>query len=89
MGADPNGLPDRSHGFHSHATALHQAVYSGSLESVRILVAAGADLKVADSIYGGTPLGWSMYMQTEVQDESEKNKYREIEFYLKSLETKK
>ena len=85
-GADPNGFPDRSQGFHSHATALHQAVYSGSLESVKMLVAAGANLQAADNIYGGSPIGWAIHMQTEIQDEREKKKFREIELFLQSLE---
>ena len=89
QGADPNGSPENSQGFHSHATALHQAVYSGSLESVKILIAAGADLDAQDRIYGGTPLGWAMYMPSEIKDETEIKKYREIETYLKTFENKK
>ena len=38
-GASPNGFcPD---GFHAHSTPLHQAVFSGSLDAVRVLVDAG------------------------------------------------
>jgi len=46
---------------YSHATALHHAVHSGSLETVKVLVEAGAPLDVKDSAYGGTPLGWADY----------------------------
>jgi hypothetical protein len=46
---------------YSHATALHHAVYSGSLDAVKVLVEAGAALDVADTIYAGTPLGWAEY----------------------------
>jgi hypothetical protein len=46
---------------YSHATALHHAVHSGSLEAVTILVDAGADLDAKDTAYGGTPLGWAEY----------------------------
>jgi hypothetical protein len=46
---------------YSHATALHHAVYSGSLEAVMVLVEAGAALDMKDTIYGGTPLGWAEY----------------------------
>jgi len=53
------GVP--SPDLYSHATALHHAVYSGSLESVKVLVEAGAPLDVKDSAYGGTPLGWADY----------------------------
>jgi peptide-methionine (S)-S-oxide reductase len=69
-------------GFHSHASPLHQAVYSGSLEAVKILVQAGADRDAIDKVYNGTPLGWAIYMQTEENDEMTKRKYREIENYL-------
>lgn len=46
---------------YSHATALHHAVYSGSLDAVKVLVEAGADLDAKDTIYEGTPLGWAEY----------------------------
>ena len=81
-GMDVNAYLDRSSGFHSHATALHQAVFSGSLDSVKTLVDAGADLNAKDRIYGGTPLDWAIYMQTEEKDEIKKKKYTEIETFL-------
>jgi hypothetical protein len=46
---------------YSHATALHHAVYSGSLDAVKVLVEAGASLDTKDAIYEGTPLGWAEY----------------------------
>ena len=47
---------------YSHATPLHHAVwYSGSMETVTVLVEAGADLDIKDTIYEGTPLGWAEY----------------------------
>ncbi|UVI29404.1 ankyrin repeat domain-containing protein [Paenibacillus spongiae] len=52
-------------GFHEHATALHHAVDSGSLDAVKVLVEAGADLGIRDRIYQGTPLGWSEHFQHE------------------------
>ncbi|MBA2634420.1 MAG: ankyrin repeat domain-containing protein, partial [Chloroflexi bacterium] len=60
-------------GFHPHATALHHAVNSGSLEAVKVLVEAGADLRTKDLLYGGTPLGWAEYLGR-----------REIAAYLRS-----
>ena len=83
-GADPNGSGTRDDfaGFHSHATALHQAVYSGSLECVRLLVEAGASLDATDKVYSGTPLGWAIYMQTEEKDAEKIKRYKEIENYL-------
>lgn len=46
---------------YSHATALHHAVYSGSLDAVKVLVEAGAAPDTKDKIYGGTPLGWAEF----------------------------
>jgi hypothetical protein len=50
-------------GFHPHATPLHHAVYADSLESVRVLVNAGAPLDVEDRVYHSTPLGWAEYLE--------------------------
>jgi peptide-methionine (S)-S-oxide reductase len=83
LGVDVNAYIERSSGFHSHATALHQAVYSGSLDSVKILVDAGADLNAKDRMYDGTPLGWAQYMQTVETNETKKKEYAEIEAFLK------
>ena len=69
-------------GFHSHATALHQAVFSGSLDCVKLLVDAGADLNAKDKIYNGTVLGWAGYMPQETDDDAEKEKYKAIEDFL-------
>ncbi|HET6256053.1 MAG TPA: ankyrin repeat domain-containing protein [Puia sp.] len=81
-----NDIPADCRGFHSHATALHQAVTSGSLESVKLLVGAGADLSATDRVYHGTPLDWAEYMQREEGVDAEmREKYKEIEDYLKSL----
>jgi hypothetical protein len=57
---------------YSHATALHHAVSSGSLDAVKVLVDAGAALDVTDTIYAGTPLGWAEY-----------GKHLEIAHYLR------
>lgn len=89
-GVDVNGKGRKEDfgGFHSHASALHQAVYSGSLVAVQLLVEAGADLNASDEAYTGTPLGWAMYMQTEVNDDAMKEKYKRIEDYLKTTARK-
>lgn len=50
-----------STGIHTHATALHHAVDSGSLETVKVLVEAGARLDTKDKVYQGTPLDWAEY----------------------------
>lgn len=85
-GADVNGSGNKKDfgGFHSHASALHQAVYSGSLTAVKLLVNSGANLNAKDKAYNGTPLGWAIYMQTEATNETEKKKFRAIESYLSS-----
>ena len=46
---------------HTHATALHHAVDSGSLDAVKVLVEAGAKLDTKDKVYHGTPLDWAEY----------------------------
>lgn len=61
LGTDVNGYGPA--GFHPHATALHQAVASGSRETVEILVDAGADLTARDRVYLGTPLGWAEHLE--------------------------
>jgi hypothetical protein len=63
QGADVNTYcPD---GFHAHATPLHHAVSSGSLEVVKVLVKAGANVMVKDKVYQGTPIGWARHMERE------------------------
>ena len=86
LGANANAWLEASSGFHWHATALHQAVSSGSLECVQLLVAAGADLAAKDRIYQGTPLGWVQHMLSEERDQVKKSKYTEIAAYLRSEE---
>jgi hypothetical protein len=64
LGVDVNAY---SAGLHSHATALHHAVDSGSLEAVQVLVEAGASLSTTDRVYHGTPLEWAKHLgRTEI-----------------------
>jgi hypothetical protein len=87
MGIDPNGFPDAKSSFHSHATPLHQAVSSGSLNAVKLLVEAGARLDVRDKIYNGTPLGWAAHLQSDDSyDEAERRNFAMIETFLRSSE---
>jgi hypothetical protein len=58
LGADINSV---SQDLYSHASPLHHAVSSGSLEAVKILVDAGANLGARDTAYDGTPLDWAEY----------------------------
>lgn len=48
-------------GLHSHATPLHQAVWAGHEEVVRLLMERGARLDLRDTIHQGTPLDWAQY----------------------------
>jgi peptide-methionine (S)-S-oxide reductase len=84
-GVDVNAYIDQSSGFHWHATALHQAVYSASLDAVKVLINAGASTELKDKIYGGTAIGWAAYMQKEAANAEAIAKYNEIENYLNQL----
>jgi peptide-methionine (S)-S-oxide reductase len=48
--------------FHPHGTALHHAVSSGSLDTVKVLVEARAQLDQRHKIYDGTPLDWAEHL---------------------------
>jgi hypothetical protein len=82
-GINPNGYPKKESGFHSHATALHQAVWSGSLETVQVLVETGADLNATDKIYSGTPLGWAEHAPSEGGDKEMLTMFKKIAAYLR------
>jgi hypothetical protein len=58
-------INEPSQHLYSHGTPLHHAVASGSLNTVKVLVEAGAKIDVADSIYDGTPLGWAEYLKKD------------------------
>lgn len=62
LGADPNAC---NLGLHPHATPLHNAVCSGSLETVKALVAAGAEVDQKDRAYQASPLSWAEYFVRE------------------------
>jgi peptide-methionine (S)-S-oxide reductase len=67
---------------YAHAPALHHAVCSGSLEAVQVLVAAGADLTVRDTLWDGTPLDWARYYQNEREGDERGERYAAIVEYL-------
>lgn len=73
-GEDPNRY--NPGGYHSHSTPLHQAVWAGHLDVVRLLVERGARLDIEDAVYHATPIGWADY-GNEV----------EIAAYLRSVRT--
>ena len=80
LGVDLNAFTS---GFYTHATPLHHAVWSGSLEAVKVLVEAGANLATKDSAEHATPLGWADYAQSSSGPASRGEQYREIAAYLR------
>jgi hypothetical protein len=70
-------------GFYTHATPLHHAVWSGSLDAVKVLVEAGADLTTKDRAEHATPLGWAEYAKTSPQAARRGQQYTEIAAYLR------
>lgn len=86
LGVDLNGVsPD----LYSHATALHHAVCSGSLEAVKVLVEAGADMDKRDTIHDGTPLGWAEYGQGEHAGDERGKQFAAIAAYLREKESQR
>lgn len=80
VGADPQAP---SEDLYNHGTPLHHAVWSGCLEAVQVLVAAGAKLDVRDTVHHGTPLGWADYAQSTQKDPERAERYDEIAAYLR------
>jgi peptide-methionine (S)-S-oxide reductase len=70
-------------GFYSHATPLHHAVWSGSLDAVKVLVEAGAILTTKDKAERATPLGWADYASTLPDARRKGRQYAEIAAYLR------
>lgn len=66
-----------------HATALHNAVASGSLDAVKLLVGAGATLDTKDTAYQATPLTWAEYYLREEQRDKPAKQYAAIVSYLR------
>jgi hypothetical protein len=72
-----------SEDLYSHATALHHAVCSGSIDAVRLLVEAGANLSARDSAWNGTPLDWADHYRREHERDERGARYAEIAAYLR------
>lgn len=70
-------------GFYSHATPLHHAVWSGSLDAVKVLVEAGARLTTKDRAERATPLGWAEYGATLPAASTRGKQYEQIAAYLR------
>lgn len=80
LGVDLNAFTT---GFYTHATPVHHAVWSGSLDAVKVLVEAGARLSTRDKAFDATPLGWAEYGQTLPRAASPGRQYTEIIAYLR------
>lgn len=81
LGVDVNQPSDA---LYSHGTPLHHAVCSGSLDAVRVLVEAGADLERRDSAWSATPLGWAEYY-VETAPPERKARYAGIAAWLRGV----
>jgi ankyrin repeat protein len=80
LGVDLNAYSTE---IYEHATALHHAVCSGSLDAVRVLMEAGADLGTKDRVWQGTPLGWAEHYQGQSGGAGRGKQYAEIAAYLR------
>ncbi len=71
-GADINGQVTLPSGGNGASTVLHGAVYSGSVEMVRLALDRGADVSLTNS-WGATPLGtnWLSRRRTNAPEISE------------------
>lgn len=58
-GEDPNRF--NAPGTHSHTPPIHQAIWNGHLDVVRLLAERGARLDIRDIHHHSTPLGWARY----------------------------
>ena len=70
---------------YGHATPLHHAVWSGSLDAVKVLFAAGADLSAKDTVHETTPLGWAVYAAETQTDPEKAARYSAIAEYLRHV----
>ena len=67
---------------YSHGTPLHHAVCSGSLDAVKALVSAGADVHMPDSAWNATALGWAEHYEQNAPAE-QVAKYAAVAAYLR------
>jgi ankyrin repeat protein len=57
VGADPETAVDQTRNY----TALHSAAWNGNTDAIPVLLKHGANVRVRDSKYCGTPAGWANY----------------------------
>ncbi|MDA1193507.1 MAG: ankyrin repeat domain-containing protein [Candidatus Poribacteria bacterium] len=80
FGADPNA---NDSGIYEHASPLHHAAWSGSVEAVKALAEAGADLAAKDTANDATPLGWAEYAHKSQKDPERARRFAEVAAYLR------
>jgi peptide-methionine (S)-S-oxide reductase len=80
LGIDVN-RPSKN--LYSHGTPLHHAVCSGSLDAVKVLVEAGANLDTMDHAWHATPLDWAEHYVGDASDDEARKRYEEIAGYLR------
>jgi ankyrin repeat protein len=80
LGVDVNAYNTR---VQYHATPLHNAICSGSLDAVQMLVEAGAHLDAKDTAYQATPLTWAEYYAREEKRQDSAKQYPAIVNYLR------
>jgi hypothetical protein len=68
---------------YGHAAPLHHAVWSGSLDAVKVLIDAGADCAAKDTEHEATPLGWAEYAEETQTDPEQAARYSAIAEYLR------
>jgi peptide-methionine (S)-S-oxide reductase len=68
---------------YAHGTPLHHAVCSGSLDAVKVLVEAGADLAKRDTNNDATPLGWAEHYIEQKKGKPRGQQYAQIAAYLR------
>ena len=73
---------------YSHGTPLHHAVCSGSLDAVKVLVNAGADIHAQDTAWQATPLGWAEYYEDGAPPDR-KARYSDIASFLRQRITER
>lgn len=54
------GFPVDAHGGDNGGTPLHTSAYSGSADTIRLLLERGADIEARDATWDSTPLEWAM-----------------------------
>jgi ankyrin repeat protein len=80
LGVDLNAC---NTGSNPYATALHNAVCSGSLEAVKVLVEGGSNVDARDTAYQATPLDWAEHYAREEKRDDRAKRYAEIAAYLR------